>query len=105
LPLNTRQNGPLDGEITSEEIETATYILKPDKSPGIDNIPNEMISCLLEINPGIIAKLFNSILQNPITRNRWNTSAITPIHKKSQTQIIIGVYHFYLAYPNSSAQF
>ena len=41
-----------------------------------------MILCLLKTNPNVILKLFNAILssENPITT--WNTSIISPIHKK-----------------------
>ena len=81
-PNSPNETGCLDYEITSEEIEEASYILRPMKSSGIDGISNEMILCLLKINPKIILKLFNAVLfsENPITT--WNTSIISAIHKK-----------------------
>ena len=82
LPENTTKIGPLDYEITKEEIEFGAYVLRFGKSPGIDNISNEMISCLLDVKPEIIVKLFNSILKHPVTIHRWHTSIISPIHKK-----------------------
>ena len=80
--ISPTDTGCLDYEITSEELEKASYILRPSKSPGIDGISNEMILSLLKTNPKVILKLFNTILlsDNPITT--WNTSIISPIHKK-----------------------
>ena len=83
LPPNTVENGPLDSDISLEEIKFASYILKHGKSPGIDTISNEMLSSLLEAKPEIIVKIFNSILKNPMIINSWHTSMISPIHKKS----------------------
>ena len=60
----------------------ASSILKPGKSVGIDNISNEMISCLLNTYPKVILKLFNSILSNNEMVPDWLVSIITPIHKK-----------------------
>ena len=82
LPQNTSATGPLDNNITKEEVDIAAYILRQGKSPGIDNISYEMIACLLQTKPEILVKLFNSILKNPMIIQKWNTSMITPIHKK-----------------------
>ena len=82
LPLNTTESGPLDYEITEDEIKLGAYILRLGKSPGIDCISNEMIACLLLVKPVVIKKLFNSILKHPMTINKWQTSMIFPIHKK-----------------------
>ena len=81
LPQNTAETGPLDFEITDEEVKLGAYILKHGKSPGIDCISNEMISCLLESKPEIIKKLFNSILKHPMVICKWHMSMISPIHK------------------------
>ena len=40
---NKRVEGPLDYLITDEEFEAAVNKLKANKSPGIDNILNEVI--------------------------------------------------------------
>ena len=74
--------GPLDFEITTEEMKEAAYVLRPGKSPGLDSISNEMIACLLEHNPYVLLKLFNSILHNTEKISIWNTGMINPIHKK-----------------------
>ena len=58
------------------------YILRRGKAPGYDSISNEMLSCLLEVKPELIRKLFNAVLQNPTIINKWRMSMITPVHKK-----------------------
>ena len=81
LPKNTAEIGPLDFEISDEEIKLGAYILRHGKSPGIDCISNEMILCLLDAKPVIIRKLFNAILKHPMVINKWHMSMISPIHK------------------------
>ena len=63
IPVD-RKREPLDYEITLEEVNGASFILKPGNSTGIDGISNEMISSLLTKYPDIIIKLFNSIVQS-----------------------------------------
>ena len=82
IPRNTSNEGILDYEISDEELNLATYILRKGKSAGLDSIPNEMITCLLSTKPEIIKKLFNSILLNPTIIRKWQVSMIFPIHKK-----------------------
>ena len=40
-----------------------------------------MISCLIEVNPGILIKLFNNTLKKNAEIQEWILSIITPIHK------------------------
>ena len=82
LPENTKGQGSLDYSISKEEIALGAYILRQGKSPGYDQISNEMIACLLKANPEVIRKLFDEILKNPTIINKWRISMITPIHKK-----------------------
>ena len=65
LPRNSCLEGPLDYEISKEELEMSAYILKPGKATGYDCISNEMISCLFEVNPEVIRKLFNALIKFP----------------------------------------
>lgn len=81
-PTNPSKIGPLDFTITKEEINEAAYILKPGKSPGFDNIPNEMVLSLLQTHPEIILKLFNTILSDSTHITCWKTAIINPIYKK-----------------------
>ena len=82
LPPNTEVKGQLDYEITIEEINLGAYILRNGKAPGLDNISNEMITCLLSIKPEAIKAIFNAVLLHPTVIENWNTSMILPIHKK-----------------------
>ena len=82
LPINTRNEGPLDYSISNEELEVGAYILRQGKSPGHDSVSNEMLSCLLKVNPEVIKNLFNALLKNPTIIDKWRISMITPIHKK-----------------------
>jgi endonuclease/exonuclease/phosphatase family metal-dependent hydrolase len=71
-------------EITETETARAIKKLKNRKSPGIDNIPNELIkyagtSLATEIN-----RLFNKILETTSIPNEWRTSVTIPIFKKGQ---------------------
>ena len=56
--------GPLDGCITKDELSKASYILKPNKASGFDLLSNEMILCLIEAQPNLLLKLFNSIFDS-----------------------------------------
>ena len=65
FPPNAEEKGPLDYEISMEEIKFGSYILRNGKAPGYDSISNEMISSLLSVRPDVFQALFNTILQNP----------------------------------------
>ena len=82
IPNCSITNGPLDYDITSEELDEGSYILRPGKSTGIDGVSNEMILCLLKTHPDVILKLFNLILSSGRPISMWNTSIFSPIHKK-----------------------
>ena len=47
----------------------------------MDNLSNEIIACLLEVNPGILLKLFNLILNEGKIIPDWITAYIVPLHK------------------------
>ena len=80
-PVNGNE-GPLDFEITHGEMNLASSILKTGKTPGFDNITNEMISCVLKHFPKLLLALFNSILRSGCHVPIWSLSLIVPIHKK-----------------------
>ena len=61
-PPDSEEAGPLDYDISREEMLKASFILKCNKATGYDSLSNEMIKSLLETNPGILLKLFNCIL-------------------------------------------
>ena len=72
---NERVEGPLDYPITDEEFEAAINKLKANKSPGFDNILNEVIKSDL-------VNLFHRILDTGIYPALWSFGLIVPILKK-----------------------
>ena len=75
--------GILDYEITEEDLQKATKILKLGKGVGVDNIYNEMIKPLVDTHPKLILKLFNDILaERQAICREWLHSLVTALHKK-----------------------
>ena len=69
------EEGPLDFKISYEELIIASAILKSGKSPGIDNITNEMIVCVLKYYPDILMPFqFDSL------NRQFNTSMVSGCH-------------------------
>ena len=59
---NERVEGPIDYPITDEEFESAINKLKANKSPGFDNILNEVIKIGNDAVKGhLLVNLFNRI--------------------------------------------
>ena len=81
-PTQYAMNGPLDYEILLDEMIKASSILKPGKSPGYDNITNEMISISLSMYPLIFFSLFNRILKEGGCITSWSLYILVPIFKK-----------------------
>ena len=83
-------------EPSGAEVELAIYKLKSHKSPGIDQIPAELIKSggrkiCLEIH-----KLITSNWKKEKLPKGWKESIVVPIHKKriKVVAIIIESYHF-----------
>jgi hypothetical protein len=68
--------------LTSTEVKMAIKKLKNRKSPGIDEIPNELIKYGGVKIMEEIRKLFNKILSQDIVPNEWKMSITIPIFKK-----------------------
>ena len=75
-------NGGLDFEITHEELKLASKSLKTGKSPGLDNVLNEMLKPILDYQPELLLILFNNCLKENVLNQEWLTSIICTIHKK-----------------------
>ena len=58
---NERVEGPIDYPITDEEFESAINKLKANKSPGFDNILNEVIKIGTDGIKEHLVNLFNRI--------------------------------------------
>ena len=74
--------GPLDYEISEEELDEASGILKNGEKCGIDYISYEMLKCIRDYNPKLLLKVLNFALRNNATAHEWFISVIAPIHKK-----------------------
>ena len=81
-PADDLHEGPLDYEITEEELDDASGVLKNGKKCGIDMISYEMLKCIREFNPNLLLKVLNYVLHNTATAYEWFVSIIAPIHKK-----------------------
>ena len=80
-PPNSLENGPLDCPITADELEKASYVLKPNKASGLDSVSNEMILELFKANKELIIILFNGIFKNTQKIDQWSVGLISPIFK------------------------
>ena len=81
-------------------MELAIEKLKNHKTPGIDQIPAELIKAVGSTIRREIYKLIISIWNEECMPEEWKESIIVPIYKKGVKQIviIIGAYHFYQLY-------
>ena len=77
----------LNTNITQDEIAKAITNLKNDKSPGRDNILNEVLKAGKEQLLSPLEKLFNIILKSGVFPNEWSHGLIVPIHKKGDTNL------------------
>ena len=73
---------PLVPEPSAFEVELAIGKLKSHKSPGIDEIPAELIKAGGRTICGEIHKLITSIWKKEKLPEEWKESIIVPIHKK-----------------------
>jgi hypothetical protein len=67
--------------ISKAEISKAISKLKNGKSPGLDNIPTNMLKCAQNELLPKIEKLFNSCLSSENYPKNCAVGYITPIHK------------------------
>jgi len=73
---------PLAPETSAFEVETAIEKLKSHKSPGIDQIPAELIKTVGRTNFSGIHKLITFIWNKEELSEKWKESIIVPINKK-----------------------
>jgi hypothetical protein len=69
-------------EPSDSEVEMAIEKLKRHKSPGIDQIPAELISAGGKTSRSEIHKLINSICNKEELPEHWRESTLIPIYKK-----------------------
>jgi hypothetical protein len=94
-------------EPSALEVELAIEKLKSHKSPGVDQIPAELIKAGGRTIRGVIHKLIIAIWNKEELPEEWKELVIVPIHKKGDV-ITIGAYHFCLLHtkfcPTSCSQ-
>jgi hypothetical protein len=73
---------PLVPELRAFELELAIEKLKSHRSPGIDQIPAELIKTGGRIIRCAIHKLIISVWNKEELPEEWNESIIVPIHNK-----------------------
>jgi hypothetical protein len=73
---------PFVPEPSSSEVEVAIEKLKRYKSPGVDQIPAELIQAGEEILHSEIHKLIKLIWNKEELHHQWKESILLPIHKK-----------------------
>jgi hypothetical protein len=73
---------PLVPEPSAFEVELATEKLKSHKSPGTDQIPEELIKAGGRTFRGEIQRLIISIWNKEELPEKWKESIIVPIYKK-----------------------
>ena len=90
-----RQKYTLVPEPSAAEFELAIDKLKSHKSPGIDQIPAELIKAGCRTICLEIHKLITSFWKKEELPEEWKESIIIPIHRKGikQIAVIIEAYH------------
>lgn len=73
----------LDMHIGVGEISKAISRLKCNKSPGLDNISNNMLKCGQNALLPCMLKLFNACLSSGNYPKNWALGYITPVHKSN----------------------
>ena len=84
---NERVEGPIDYPITDEEFEGAINKLKANKSPGIDNILNEVIKIGKDSIEEHLVNLFSRILDTGKYPALCSFGLIVPLHKKDRSKV------------------
>jgi hypothetical protein len=74
--------GSLVSDHSPSEIEIAVAKLKSYKSPGMNQIPPELIQAVGETLRSEIHKLNNSVWNKEELPDQWKESIIVPIYKK-----------------------
>jgi len=87
---------PLLPEPSTFEVELAIGKLKKSQSPGIDQIPPELIKAGGRTICSAIHKIIISIWNKEELPEEWKESFTVPIYKKGDKHIVItiGTYHY-----------
>ena len=96
LPAMTfRTNSKINSfEITLNEISDIIIGLDINKAHGPDNISVNMIKLCGQLLCIPLKVIFENILKNGIFPDQCKEATVTPVHKKNDKQLIIGLSHF-----------
>ena len=72
----------LNFKITESEVIDSLASLKRNKSPGIDGLVGEILMASCEFISKPLHSFFNSIFLSGHFPSNWQTSTLTPLHKK-----------------------
>ena len=72
----------LNVDISEQEIRNAINSMKGRKSPGYDNVLNEMLKVSADVIVPYLHVLFQHLFNNGLFPMEWSKSIIVPIHKK-----------------------
>ena len=78
---NKHKFNSLNRNLTEDEVTKHINSLKNKKSPGNDQITNEMIKCTNKVGIKLLTKLFNTILNSGYFPKKWNHGLLRLIHK------------------------
>ena len=81
IPGVSTATGPLDYEISRDELEASSVKMRYGKANSYDGSCNEMIIALVKTHPEILLRLFNEILQLGEVVPDWVLGMIVPLHK------------------------
>ena len=89
IPIVSNENihPTMSNNISLTELKNSTKKLKHNKSAGLDQILNEMITCCVEVYPDIFLKLFNNLLHYGVFPEIWSQSMIVPLYKKGNKML------------------
>jgi len=85
---DSMENDILNISITQDEISKSIANLKNNKSPGRDNILNDLLKAGKEQLLSPLEKLFNTILNSGTFPKEWSYGFIIPIHKKGDINLV-----------------
>ena len=80
---------PLVPEPSAFEVELAIEKLKSCKSPGIDQIPAELIKAGGRTIPCEIHTLIIAVWNKEVWPEEWKDSIIVPIYKRTTKQTVV----------------
>jgi hypothetical protein len=75
---------PFVPEASASEVEVATGKRKSYRSPGVDQLPAELIQAGEETLHAEIHEVIKLIWNKEELRHQWKESTVVPIHKKGR---------------------